>query len=331
MLRSLERTRDTRAYTEHPHERRSGASERQRQRNAAREPRPNTFLIGAMKSGTTYLSELLRAHPAVFMSSPKEPCHFVDPKALRKVWPLKYESGYWRSTERYLSLFAGARSATVIAEASTLYTQAPLLAGVPERILDFNPEARLIYILRDPIERTISHYWHRVRWWGERRPLLEAVRAEPHYTDVSDYARQLDAYLEHVPWSRIYVLTFETLIADPFELSRLYAWLGIDPAFVPNLEVAEINSAPQTVEQARGLGWLEQIRKHQLYQRIGHRFPRSLRKLGVWLAVRPVKPAAVPLAQVHDYLRPIQRAQTARLAGMLNRSFPEWTTLYGTD
>jgi hypothetical protein len=298
---------------------------------AAPAPRPNTFLIGSMKSGTTYLSELLGSHPAVYMSSPKEPCHFVDARILRKVWPYMWQSGYWRSTERYLSLFAGASSVNVIAEASTVYTQAPLFARVPERILEFNPDAKFIYILRDPLERTISHYWHRVRWWGERRSLPEAIRCEPQYTDVSDYARQLDAYLEHVPWRRIYILTFEALISDPFELSRLYSWLGIDPVFSPEVDTSWMNSSPEVVEQARGLGWLDRIRKSERYNRVGHRIPRPLRKLGVRLAVRPVRPAEAPLAQVRAYLRPIQQAQTARLSRLLNRSFPEWTTLYGSD
>ena len=294
-------------------------------------PRPNTFLIGSMKSGTTYLSALLAAHPAVFMSSPKEPCYFVDPKVLRKAWPYMWASGLWQSEERYLALFASARSADIIAEASTVYTQAPLFARVPERILEFNPQARFIYILRDPIERTISHYWHRVRWWGERRPLLEAIRTDPQYTSVSDYAKQLETYLEHVSRSQIYVLTFESLISDPYELSRLYAWLGINPTFRPEVDSSSRNSSPEIVEQARGLGWLDRVRKSRSYSRVARRIPRPVRKLGVRLAVRAVRPAEAPLAQLRDYLRPIQLAQTARLGELLNRSFPEWTTLYGSD
>src|SRR5271168_2107075 len=120
-----------------------------------------------MKCATTYLGELLGAHPEVFMSSPKEPCHFVDPQVLRGVWPEMWRNGYWASDARYLALFARAGSAAVIGEASVFYSQEPLFAGVPERIVAFNQDARFIYIMRDPVERTISHYWHRVRWWGE--------------------------------------------------------------------------------------------------------------------------------------------------------------------
>lgn len=79
-------------------------------------PRPNLFLIGSMKSGTSYLSELLGAHPAIFMSSEKEPTYFVDPKVLRRGWPRMWAQGYWRSEDRYLNLFAAAGHAAVIGE-----------------------------------------------------------------------------------------------------------------------------------------------------------------------------------------------------------------------
>ena len=69
--------------------------------------RPNLFLVGSMKAGTSYLSGLLGAHPSVFMGFPKE-CHFVDGRVLRRVWPSARRQGYWRSAERYLGLFAAA-------------------------------------------------------------------------------------------------------------------------------------------------------------------------------------------------------------------------------
>ena len=176
-----------------------------------RAPRPNLFMVGSMKSGSTYLTGLLASHPAIFVSSPREPCYFVDPRTLRRVWPYMWAKGYWRSADRYLDLFARAGDATVIAEGSNGYSQEPLCDGVPQRILSFSPEARFIYIMRDPVERTISHYWHNVRFFGEHRPMLAALESDPQYTDTSDYARQLNAYLTHFERGRIYVLTLEAL------------------------------------------------------------------------------------------------------------------------
>ncbi len=291
--------------------------------------RPNLFLIGSMKSGTSYLNKLLAAHPAVFMCSPKEPCHFVDQKVLRRVWRVAWERGYWRSKERYLELFAAAGDAAVIGEASTFYSKAPLFAHVPERILDFNPDARFIYIMRDPVERTISHYWHRVRWWGERRSMLTAVREDHLYTAVSHYARQLHAYLRHVERKRVYMLTLEALVADPVgELFRLYSWLGVDRSFRPSLLGVPDNVLPEVVEQVRGFGLLDYLRHASLYARVAPFVPGWARIVGRRLAVQPVKPVEANTMEVRAFLRPLQQRQTEELAGLLRRPFPEWKSLY---
>lgn len=296
-------------------------------------PRPNLFLIGSMKSGTSYLSALLAAHPAIFMSSPKEPSHFVEQKVLRRVWPGQWEQGYWRSVERYLSLFADAGGAAVIAEASTFYSQEPLFSGVAERILSFNPSARFVYIMRDPIERTISDYWHRVRWWGERREMLAAIRSDPHYRHVSHYARQLKAYLRYVERERMYILTHEALLADPIgQLSGLYAWLGVDRSFRPSMLGIPDNVLPAVIHQMRGFGLLHRLRCTALYRGVAPYLPRSVRDLGNGLiATRRVRPADVDTSAVESFLRPPQQLQTEELGGLLNRTFPEWTTLYGGE
>jgi hypothetical protein len=284
-----------------------------------------------MKSGTTYLSDLLGAHPAVFMSHPKEPCHFVDGEVLRRVWPYMWKRGYWRSADRYLSLFAAAGDKPVIAEASTLYSHLPLVSGVAQRVMACNPQARFIYIMRDPVDRSISHYWHRVRFWGERRPMLAAFRADPQYTDVSHYARQLKEYLRYVQRERIYVLTHEALLADTAnQLSRVYAWLNVNPAFRPRFSV-RTNSRPELVYQVRGYGLLERLRRSPAYARVAPYVPRAARRLGYRLALRALRPQETPLGEVRAYLRSRQERQTEELGALLNRSFPEWHTLQGEE
>lgn len=291
---------------------------------------PNLFLIGSMKSGTTYLAGLLAEHPAVFMCEPKEPCHFVDPAVLRRVWPAAWRLGYWRSVELYLSLFAAAGDARIVGEASTAYSQVPLFDGVPERILSLSPESRFIYIMRDPIERAISHYWHVVRWWAERRDMMTAIRREPHYADVSHYARQLKAYLRYVPPERIYTLTLEQLQAKPYEAVRaLCFWLGIEPDALPVTMAGPLNLTPVMIEQARGFGLLHRLRRSSPYSRIGRFVPRPARALFAQMAERRVDPEGEPVRQVAEYLRPRMQEQTQELCALLGRSFPEWQTLYG--
>jgi hypothetical protein len=292
-------------------------------------PRPNLFLIGSMKSGTSYLSELLGAHPAIFMSSEKEPTYFVDPKVLRQGWPRMWAQGYWRSEDRYLNLFAAAGHAAVIGEGSTCYSKLPMYTHVPERILEFNPQARFIYIMRDPVERTISHYWHTVGSSKERRPMLSAIQSNPEYTDVSYYVRQLSEYLQHVERGRIFVLTFEELLVNPAEqMSRMYAWLGVDPSFrLPDIPARHVT--PEVVEQGRGgLGFLDRLRRSSSYGKVALHIPRAVRKFASRFAVRRVRRAEISTLEVRTYLRPLQLRQTEELASVLRRGFPEWKTLY---
>jgi len=291
---------------------------------------PNLFVIGSMKSGTTYLTRLLEAHPAVFMCPVKEPCSFADPSVLKSFWRGRWRDGHWRSLDRYLSLFAAAGDVPYRAEASTVYSQVPVFAGIPERILALSPEAKFIYIMRDPIERTISHYRHVVRWWGERRDILTAIRFDPHYRDVSYYARQLRAYLRHVDANRIYTLTLESLVAQPREQYRaLCSWLGIDPEFDPGLFGERLNETPEEIEQVRGLGILHRLRCSRMYGSIRPLVPKFLRKLGSRLAAKPFKLSRAVVDEVERYLRLTQQKQTEELSDLLGRDFPEWKTLYG--
>ena len=121
--------------------------------------RPNLFIIGAMKSGTTTLHEYLDSHPQIAMSRIKEPGFFVEELTLRQ------------GEDWYLSLFEQDDRFRYRGESSTHYTKLPVFRGVAERLSRFNPEARLIYIMRNPIERLVSHYWHNIAgptiWPGE--------------------------------------------------------------------------------------------------------------------------------------------------------------------
>ena len=193
--------------------------------------KPNLFLIGAMKAGTNYLRKLLKAHPDVFMCEPYEPSYFVDSRHLRRFYPEMWQRGLWRSEERYLELFRPAGDAPISGEASTSYTKLPLAPGVAERIAAFNPDARFIYLLRDPVERAISHYWHMVRYHDEHRLIADAFRRDVQFAAFSHYAMQLRPYLERFGRDRIAVVIHERLIADPAGVMRgLYEWLEVDAA-----------------------------------------------------------------------------------------------------
>ncbi len=158
--------------------------------------KPNLFIIGAMKAGTSSLHEYLHQHPEMFMSRFKEPQYFA-PHSTR--WGEKWGQGNpypEPGIDWYLRLFENVGDVKYAGESSSSYTARPWVTGCECRIHQFNPNARLIYLMRDPIERTISHYWHFVADGREDRDMLTAIRQNDEYVARSHYAMQLKPYLD---------------------------------------------------------------------------------------------------------------------------------------
>jgi hypothetical protein len=196
-------------------------AERRRARRRRRRRRvgalPNLVVIGGLKCGTTSLHHYLNLHPEVAMSRPKELNFFVA----ELNWPL--------GAEWYAGHFDPA--APVRGESSPHYTNRPWFDGVAERMRSVLDGARVI--VRDPIDRMLSHYLHNVGGGYERRGLEQAL-TDPHSSYVlrSRYAFQLDPYLEAFGPESIEIVTREELLRDRRPtMRRAFEFLGVDPAF----------------------------------------------------------------------------------------------------
>ena len=280
--------------------------------------RPNLFIIGAMKSGTTSLHEYLDTHPQIAMSETKEPGYFVEELSLAK-------GDAW-----YLSLFDYDERFRYRGESSTHYTKLPVYRGVADRLHRFNPDARLIYIMRDPFDRLVSHYWHNVRdivHGGELRPLLKAVQERPDYLAFSDYAMQLTPYLDRFGRQALYTLTFEALIEDPQrELDRLCRWLGLPPAPIAREKSTAHNQKPKAIAGVAGLGLLNRIEFSTLWDRVSPYVPVSLKAWAKRRAYTSVdeRETERSLPALRGEIGEPLRRQIADLSRLLGRSFPEW-------
>lgn len=181
---------------------------------------PNLIIIGAMKCATTSLHYYLNLHPEILMSPEKELNFFV------------LERNWRKGIKWYKSNFTG--KARVYGESSPNYTMYPFFDGVPERIYSVAPDARLIYIFRDPIERIISHYMHFYCSGTEDRKISEAVtdhRSNP-YICRSKYYMQLEQYLRYFPRSHILIITAEELYYNRVKtLQKVFNFLGVDDSF----------------------------------------------------------------------------------------------------
>ena len=281
---------------------------------------PNLFIIGAMKSGTTSLHEYLDTHPHIAMSQEKEPGYFVEELSLRK------------GEDWYLSLFAQDARYQYVGESSTHYTKLPLYRGVPERLFRFNPDARLIYIMRDPFERTVSHYWHAVRdvaHGGELRSLLKAVQDDPEYLALSDYASQLDPYFERFGRDAVLTLTFEALIENPQrELDRIYRWLELPSHPIAAESRKAHNQKPPAMTGVAGAGILNRIQFSRAWDRVSPYVPGTIKNWATARAYQPVDEdrSRREIPRLKEAIGPVQQRQIERLSRLLTRDFPEWHT-----
>jgi hypothetical protein len=204
---------------------------------------PNLLIIGAAKCGTTSLHEYLALHPEVEMSERKE--------------LVLFNTRDWRERlDWYATQFTG--SAPVRGESSPTYSFYPYLPSVPERVREVIPEARFIYLVRDPIQRAIANYVEMYSLKLEHRSIDVALGdpdpANPHICS-SRYATQLERYLGCFDADRILVLDSGDLRdRRAATLERVFSFLGVDPGFTAAGFEREHN--PRTVKVRYGeLGW----------------------------------------------------------------------------
>lgn len=219
---------------------------------------PNFFIVGAMKAGTTWLSFNLENHPQVFM--PKEELHFFNrppdsPKDLR-----------W-----YEDQFAQAVNATAIGEKTAGYLLDP---SVPGELQTLFPQAKIIIVLRNPVERAISQINHHIRYdWVN--PSLDSDRllASKDFKAIDEkfailergrYLSQIQRYYQHFPAEQVLILVNEIDIRQTptATLERVSEFLGIDPTFeftLKNQRIHKNRNSKLGIQLAYRLPWARPI------------------------------------------------------------------------
>ncbi|MDV7144300.1 sulfotransferase [Tropicimonas sp. TH_r6] len=186
------------------------------------ETRPDFFIVGAPKCGTTSLSEYLRTHPQIFVCNPKEPFYYSsDYPDMSKV----------RGEAEYLALFADAKASQIrIGEATAIYLNSAVAC---ENILAATPDARIVVMLRNPIEMIPSYHaqqlvalnedvadlaeaWdlQEARARGERIPEFCIDPKLLFYREMASFGAQVDRLLRICPREQVQFILFEDLKAD---------------------------------------------------------------------------------------------------------------------
>jgi hypothetical protein len=228
---------------------------------------PNLIVIGAMKSGTSALHRHLDRHPDIRMSWPKElnfffgPVDSLCPSTGRHVTacqcPQRWAAGNWYRGIGWYARHFDARSA-VRGESSPGYTS-PSHASVAARMAQVVPEARLLYLVRDPLARAVSQYRHHSREGTERRPIHQALlHPSSQYIPRGQYFQRLLPFLEWFGKDQIAIVAQEELLADPrTTLPKIFGFLSVDDSYWSSCFHKRSNQAPEGAPPPMD-GWLRE-------------------------------------------------------------------------
>lgn len=275
---------------------------------------PNLFIIGSMKSGTTSLHEYMSVHPDIFMSAVKEPGYFAE--------CINY---YPNDEEWYVSLFQDVKDEKYAGESSTHYAKLPTCGGVVDKIWEFNPGASFIYIMRNPIKRAISHYWHNIKSGDEHRDMLSAIESNNEYIDFSDYAYQLEPYISRFGRDKLYTIVFEDLVANPDEeLIKLFRWLEVDDKLLIKSSSQTYNALPEKFKKVKGRGVLYRLRHSALWSALAPLVPKKITTYAAGLTEQEAVMSADADDSVFELLKPVFHEKIKTLEALLNKDFSIW-------
>ena len=272
---------------------------------------PNLIVIGAQKCGTSVLHYYLGLHPEVSMSNPKELNFFIAERNLP------------RGLDWYTRHFDPA--ARCRGESSPNYTAYPQHLGVPERMAETVPDAKLIYMVRDPIDRIAAHWVHNFAKRREKGD-LRATLLHPNtsYVSRSRYHLQLTRFLERYDDERILVIDQSDLRDERMPtLRRVFEFAGVDPGFEhPKFEQERHSTSRK--KRATRLGMRVQNASRS---RWGRHVPRR-----AWLAMDVALPLSKPIDKptgVADALGPevleVLHEDAERLRAHTGRDFAHWS------
>ena len=298
---------------------------------------PNFFIVGTAKAGTTSLYEHLGRHPEVFISPMKEPQYLAledgvfiasnghknTAQSIRSYPPVV------QTEEQYNALFAEVSSEKAVGEASTLYLYSKL---APQRIARRYPDAKIIIILRDPLDRAYSQFLHHVRdghettkdFWKAFSNEEERLDRGPfwHYRRMGLYYAQVRQYVERFDNDQVHIVRFEEIKQNMSAVLReLFCFLEINDS----IEETSVSVRNKTgMPRSRWLNYLLFLaRRYPLLRRFTHLIPdvfrRQIRAFRNRNLYKPELNEEVRARCASTFLEDIERLET-----LIGRSFSGW-------
>lgn len=211
--------------------------------------KPNFFIVGAAKSGTTSLANSLNMHPNVYIPKMKEPMYFIPDIGVKTI-------------DDYLALYSSTKGAQAVGDASTGYL---FDVDSPSKIYGFDKDARIIVVLRNPIDMMFSFWQYMTVSGNEQLGFIDALQdlerrksdgfrktcvgwyANYLYLDRARYANQIKRYFDIFPRNQIKLILFEEMVQSPREiLADILGFISVDNNDVPSLLKANESGIPRS-------------------------------------------------------------------------------------
>ena len=286
--------------------------------------KPDFFIVGAPKCGTTAMNRYLGQHPEVFMPEIKEIHYFGSDLRVHNDMSLK----------SYLSIFKNAGEARRVGETSVWHLYSKVAA---REIKEFEPEARIIIMLRNPVDKIHSSHSYALYHGSETIPdFRAALEAEKYrredpatpigvlYKEAMDYTEQVQRYVDAFGWQKVHVIIHDDLRNDPVgTYQKALEFLDVDPGFVPSFNVVNPNKRSRSRKVQSLLS-----RPPQALRVAGRSvLPRQLR-YGVMQKLKKFNSRDEPRSSMDPELRKSLQKEFApeveRLSRLLERDLTHW-------
>lgn len=292
--------------------------------------KPNFFIVGAPRCGTTALYTYLKRHPDIFMSAIKEP-HYFAPD-LQKELTQKLTSKWITDKDTYFKLFKDSGSAVAVGEASASYLYSK---SASQEIYNFNPSAKIIIMLRQPVDMMYSLHHFRLLCGNENNQDfhllfdLQSRNGNHHpvndYRDIASYFEQVKRYYERFPRDQIHVIIFDDFIKNTGQAYRdILQFLGVDTSFQTKFDAVNMNREVRSSLFHKLIfarpAILQKPLRLFLPQSVRHKIFLAIRRPNIKKTARSVLDPAL-----HRHLTDQFKEEIINLSKLIKRNLNFWT------
>lgn len=267
----------------------------------------NLFIIGAGKSGTTSLWNFLNQHKDVCMCPTKEPSFFSNSKY------------FDRGLNWYHGLFSNYQNQPIVGEASNSYSATGIYPDTPLRIFNYNPSAKLIYVVRHPKDRTESDWMEANK--RNQVGFSQFLRTDELSRDKNRYLKQYSVYTQYFPQNAILTLTFEDLTGNfPQAKTKIFDFIGLSD--IPN----ELSTQRATADQKKRTRLYYWFNQSEIYAHVRRFIPEPIRRAATLLTSRKYA-VTRPTWHIEDriWFEQTYRSETEEFFSATKNQCPPWT------